>query len=320
MSDGLMFGCRLDGQGGGEPIDLSEFESESSGHTVWAHLDWQDDAAKNWIRRQSWLNPMAADALLDVGTRPRVVEFPDGLLVNLRGVNLNEGAQADDMVSMRIWIGTDRIISTRRRRLLTPRELYEETIAGNGITDTNDFIKRMLERLNEKIGPIIDGIADDIDVAEDRFAVDISAYRGEFGQLRRRTAALRRYLGPQRDCLEKLSRLAHPVINDSTRDCAREAADEVTRYLEDLDLAREQSMVAQEELLNRMAQQQNDRVYILSLVAALFLPLSFLTGVFGMNVGGLPGLENPDAFLWLSGMMLVLAAGILLGFRLQRWL
>jgi len=67
-----------------------------------------------------------------------------------------------------------------------------------------------------------------------------------------------------------------------------EEGDRITRYLEDLDLVRERAMVAQEEILGRMAQQQNARMYVLSIVAAIFLPLSFLTGLFGMNVAGLP--------------------------------
>jgi zinc transporter len=61
-------------------------------------------------------------------------------------------------------------------------------------------------------------------------------------------------------------------------------------------------------------------MYVLSVVAALFLPLTFVTGLLGMNVGGLPGLESPNGFLISVIVMVVAAAGLLLFFRWKRWL
>ena len=320
MAHGLMFACSLDGAGGARDIDLDEFVAQSGAATAWAHLDWQDAAARDWMSQQTWLNPSVRESLLEEDTRPRVVEYEDGLLINLRGVNMNEGADAEDMISIRVWLDAHRILSTRRRRMLTPREIYESFKVGKGPLNCGDFLQRLVGRLNEHIGPVVDQLEEDIDAAEERYVESVQGYRGEFGALRRRTARIRRYLAPQRDVLERISRLNSPVIGDADRMHIREAADEVTRLLEDLDLARERAMVAQEELTNRLTQQQNDRIYVLSLVAAVFLPLSFLTGVFGMNVAGLPGLENPAAFLLVAGVMAGLAVFILLLFRWRKWL
>jgi zinc transporter len=204
--------------------------------------------------------------------------------------------------------------------MLTPREIYETFKAGKGPLNSGDFLQRLVAKLNEHIVPVVDQLEEDIDVAEERYAQSVKGYRGEFGALRRRTARIRRYLAPQRDVLERISRLSSSVLSDADRMHIREATDDVTRLLEDLDLARERAMVAQEELTNRLTQQQNDRIYILSLVAAIFLPLSFLTGVFGMNVAGLPGIENPAAFLLVSGAMLGLAVFIVVLFRWRKWL
>lgn len=74
------------------------------------------------------------------------------------------------------------------------------------------------------------------------------------------------------------------------------------------------------ELQNGIAEQQNSRTCLLTIIATVFLPLSFLTGVFGTNVAGLPGLENPEAFHLLSPGMLVLAI-ILIGYMwFKKWL
>jgi len=120
--------------------------------------------------------------------------------------------------------------------------------------------------------------------------------------------------------LDRMNR-RHPAVlaEDDALDLLREA-DRVTRYLEDLDLARERIVVLQEELSGQIAQQQNSRMYVLSVVAAVFLPLTFVTGLLGMNVGGLPGLENPMGCAVSIVIMIAAAVVLLLFFRWKRWL
>jgi zinc transporter len=100
----------------------------------------------------------------------------------------------------------------------------------------------------------------------------------------------------------------------------RDEADRITRYLEDLDLARERTMVLREEFLGQLAQEQNSRMYVLSVVAAIFLPLTFVTGLLGMNVGGLPGLESPRGFAGSLVIMVLAAVGLVVFFRSKKWL
>ena len=76
----------------------------------------------------------------------------------------------------------------------------------------------------------------------------------------------------------------------------------------------------QEELLSQLAQQQNTRMYVLSVVAAVFLPLTFVTGLLGMNVGGLPGVDNPSGFLFSLVVMIISGAALLAFFRWKKWL
>ena len=92
------------------------------------------------------------------------------------------------------------------------------------------------------------------------------------------------------------------------------------RYLEDLDLARERTMVLREEFLGQLAQEQNSRMYVLSVVAAIFLPLTFVTGLLGMNVGGLPGLDSPSGFIASVVVMIVAAVALVVLFRWKKWL
>ena len=100
----------------------------------------------------------------------------------------------------------------------------------------------------------------------------------------------------------------------------REQLNRLTLGLEDLDLVRERALVAQEEFLGMLAHEQNSRMLVLSIVAAIFLPLPFLTGLMGMNVAGLPGTVSPWSF-WIVVLLMLAAAGVIMMiFRIRKWL
>lgn len=99
----------------------------------------------------------------------------------------------------------------------------------------------------------------------------------------------------------------------------REASDKITRLVEDLDAAKDRAAVAYEELSSRVAEQMNQRMYLLSLVAGLFLPLGFLTGLLGVNVGGIPLADNPWGFVGVVLFLLALVLVQVLVFRRRHW-
>ena len=109
-------------------------------------------------------------------------------------------------------------------------------------------------------------------------------------------------------------------LDDSGLLRLREVGDRLVRHIEDLDAVRERAAVVQEELLSRMSEQMNSRMYVLSVVAAIFLPLGFLTGLLGINVGGIPGADYPLAFLMFIGMLVVVVILQFLVFRWRNWL
>ena len=173
-----------------------------------------------------------------------------------------------------------------------------------------------------RIADRIHDAVDEIDEALIAFEEDISLNkqdRQSLADLRRQAATIRRFLAPQRDALDTLFRFSGFLEQDQAF-FLREQTDRIARYVEDLDLARERAVVLQDELRNRIADQQGMRMYVLSMVTAIFLPLSFLTGVFGMNVAGLPGTESPDAFTLLMSAMGGLAVVMLIAMLWKRWL
>jgi zinc transporter len=323
MNDyGLVAAYCLDGQGGGEQLDWQAVQHwQPADGLLWVHLQRDTTEAKQWLYEQSGLDVLVADALLAEETRPRCENMNAGVLLLLRGVNHNPGANPEDMVSIRLWVEEHRIISLRLRPLLSITDLREKIQQREGPRNSGEFIVQLADRLLARMGTVITDVDDEVDrIQEQILEAESHQLRTELSQLRRQIIALRRYLAPQRDSIARLATLRSPWLDEHRAMEIREQADRVTRYVEDLDAARERAAVTQEELTNRLAEQMNSRMYVMSVAAGIFLPLGFLTGLLGINVGGIPLADNPWGFFEVSGILIVIAALQLLFFRWRRWL
>lgn len=312
----------LDGAGGGRKMSSSDVNKWTPADGVlWLDCDLTEPAAQDWVEDASGTSRTIVDILLAGETRPRLVAENGGLAIILRGINMNPGAVPDDMVSVRIWLENSRIITSHRRMLLTISDLRESLESGNGPKSVGEFLATVIGSLSERIGTAVENVENLIvSVEEDVATGDTGALRASLSVVRRQAAAIRRYLAPQRDALDRLVRSDTNLLTDAELRLLREEGDALTRHLEDLDLAREQALVAQEELMNRFAQEQNSRMYLLSVVAAIFLPLTFITGLFGMNVAGLPGTEDPNGFVYSAFIMVACGIALAVYFRWKKWI
>lgn len=274
----------------------------------------------DWLANKSGVEADIFEALTAAETRPRSFINQQGLFLVLRGVNTNPGQDAEDMVSIRVWLERNRIITTRRRRLLSVKDLDEELARGVGPKTPAEFLTSLIDRMADRIGNFVDQIENRLGDIEDSLSgANGRAHRQRLGILRRQIAAVRRFLAPQRDALDRLYRQPGDLLVSQDVVNLREEIDRVARYLEDLDLARERSVMLQEELVAQLAQEQNTRMYVLSVVAGIFLPLTFVTGLLGMNVGGLPGIDSASGFNYAVAFMLVTGIILLLVFKWKKW-
>lgn len=316
----LLWKFVLDGKGGVLDTE-TETADEQQFQLRWVHIQSDADGAPE-LMASLGLAPDIVDALTANETRPRTVGTSEGTMMYLRGINKNPSADPDDMVSLRLWLTPDLVVTARRkdRKLLSVLDVKNALELGTGPDNAGALVCALVEKIADRINETVDDIDDTLTRLEEQINEDVgSVSRIELALMRRQSAAIRRYLAPQRAALEALNRNKN-LLTDAQAFEIREQTDRMTRYVEDLDLARERAMVLQEEMRNQIAEQQGQRMYVLSMVTAIFLPLSFLTGVFGMNVAGLPGLEYPGAFIMLSSGMLIIAILGLIAMKIKNWL
>lgn len=322
---GLVHALVLDGQGGARWLRYSELGGLELApeQSLWLHWDRSHPEAQAWLRQGSGLNEFVCDLLLEENTRPRWVPLPDAaLLLFLRGVNLNPGAEPEDMVSVRIFAQAQRVVSLRLRPLRATDELIEQLLAGKGPRTASELVLYIAQYLTERIQDLIDSLTESLDEEEDRIDDD-DHYQPEHGRLlhmRRRAAGLRRFLAPQRDIYGQLARAKLPWFVADDGDYWNELNNSLTRHLEELELSRERVALLLEAEDRSLSERMNRTMYRFGVITGIFLPMTFLTGLLGINVGGIPGASSPFGFIATCVLLLLLAAGQWWVFRRLRWL
>lgn len=321
--DGLLFACCLDGDGTAHLIGWKEIDSWKDGDpTIWIHLDRNSARVQHWLNQASGLTPPTTDALLAEETRPRVFHGKRGFITILRGVNTNPEANAEDMVAMRMWSDGNRVITIRQERLMTPRDVLSELLEfGTGPRTAGELYERLIHRITERMADAIESFQGKLDEIEDNLDLSqANVQRNRLSELRRKTAILRRYISPQKEALSTLLVEPPSWFLEESRMRLRETIDRLFRYLEEIEAARERASVIRDDIANQIAEASNKTLYVLAIISAIFLPLAFLTGLLGINIGGMPGVENDNAFWIFCGVMVILLAIELVIFKRLKWL
>lgn len=282
----------------------------------WFHFDLSDPELRPWA--QEALPAIPAAALSHADTRPRCDLYEDGVILNLRTVNLNPGLPFDLMLSIRIWVTAHTIVTVRRMPVFALQEIGRSCAEGQGPPSPGSFLVALTERLSRRVhdGVLeIDQVTDAIELAYED--TDTAPDAAELKDPRRQVIRMLRYMTPQKAALDHLLHADTPVLTRPDRAALREPVNLMALSLEVLMALRARLDALHEAAHTEVTAQMARNNYLLSLVAALFLPLGFLTGLFGVNLGGIPGSDSPAAFAILCIAMVALSA---LGLLILRWL
>lgn len=322
VTDGLIHALVLDGKGGARVLDWAGVDAwKPDDGVLWMNLDYAGERAQQWLATQSRLDTIQVDALTDSDPRPRAVAHGEGLLMIIRGINFNAGAAPEDMISVRAWFEPRRIITLRHRASSSIKQMITEVERGVGVKTPAEVAVQLVERMVDHVVERVDKLNDAVALCEEQVLADEPGdLRATLADHRRRAISLRRFLAPQREATAKLTSTSVPWLESSHRARLAEVADHLARTIEELDAARDRAAVTQEELSSRVAEAANQRLYVLSIITAVFLPLGFVCALLGVNVGGLP-LQKADWAFWALCAVFVLGVAVQLWFfRKRGWL
>ena len=288
---------------------------------VWIHLEGAEEEDRATLARQG-IPDIAANALVATETRPRCDRFDDGALINLRGpAAADECTGTDRLVSIRLWARQGKVHSVSRHPLAATATVISQMEAGR-ILDPGDLVAAFARAISKQLDPEVAELGDRLDDCESALDDTRNLYRlrTEMARIRSEAIAFRRFVAPDRDALLTLAALDFDWIAEEDRLHIREAADRFARMTEELESVRERAALLHEQLTDLRGEMMESRALVISIVAFIFLPLTFITGLLGMNVEGIPYHDSPWAFWGVVGFCVVIGAAVLAWFVRRHWL
>ena len=308
----------LVGDGPVRAVTAKEADLYSGPGFVWMHIDQGSEEDLAFLRGKD-IPDVAANALVATETRPRCDRVEDGALVNLRGPGEVETDDSDRLVSIRLWVRQGRVSSVTRRPLAATRHVAEQMEAGR-ILDPGDLVAAFARAISKQLDPQVAALGDELDDCESGFEPrEVYRLRTTIARIRSEAIAFRRFVAPDRDALQTLAHLDFDWIAEEDRLHIREAADRFARMTEELEAVRERAALLHEQLTDMRGEQMEVRSLVLSIVALIFLPLTFITGAMGMNVR-VPGQDSPHAFNIVMGICALITVGVTVYFARIHWL
>ncbi|HHF3231174.1 TPA: CorA family divalent cation transporter [Vibrio diabolicus] len=273
----------------------------------WYHCERLHPDIRGWLE-QNQVPRATVEHLLADESRPSFHPLDDeNFMLILRGVNMNGDASPEDMLSIRILYFQGALISTRKIPSRAIMEIRQALAEHKGPKSLAGLLHQIIEGLNSKIDVYLDTIEETLN----QFDVnDESTYKHMATQ--KALISIKRFIRPQqyaiRDLVESESELVALRPHQY-----RFAHNNITRINETLEFYLGEVALFQEEIKHHRDEKTNKNSYLFTLVATIFLPTSFLTGLLGINIGGMPGVESAMAFTWFCIALIVI-------FALEWWL
>ncbi len=300
------------------PEAFDWFKIKQENVLVWVHLDLT--VAEKFLQQHMLVSETIIDMLCAHETRPRVLIFDNSMLASFRAINLNTGQNPEDMTSIRMWLSEQLIITVKRRTPYSVIEIQRMLTQGQGPKCTSDFLSVLLTHITTHT----DQLLDEYDQKLDQIEQDVKNEKpiilaDRVNEICKKIIRIRRYILPQREAILAISAHKLTWLDDDDIFDLRQTLDSNIRLLEDLDAMKDRSLIIQAQIHSYEQNQINKRMYILSLVSVIFIPLGFITGLLGINVAGIPGSEHRHGFLIVCILLVIIMVVHIFIMRKIKW-
>jgi zinc transporter len=324
-AEAFIFGFEFPPHGGARKIDWETVKPTAACPTEgwrWLHFNRLANETREWLENSSGLDETVITALLQSETRPRCAPYDDGILLNLRGINHNPGAEPEDMISVRMWATHNVVVSMRSYPVKAIHEVREEVAAGLiDCATPGGLLVAIGERLIDNIEPVVEQLKEETDEFEETLLTARDRLpAAALAEFRRTILLLRRYILPQREAMVQLQREGRRLFDEDHAIHLRETGDRIIRVSEELDSIRDRAAVLQDQVAGQRQETLNRRLLALSIISAIFLPLSYVTGLLGMNLSGIPFHDQPWSFAAVSGLTIALGVLLVAVLKWRRWI
>lgn len=298
--------------------DHELLEEKKIRHPHWLHFSLVDTRARRWIDGAG-LPDEAREVLLDPAPLVHGEALSDGILVVLHDMHHDFKGDPEAIGALCIYVDQRRVITGRRHPLMSLDRLRRKLPASPDLRTSTDLLEEMLQALADSFAHLVAKLGDDVDDAEDSIlAGQLHDQGAKLGRMRRTLARLRRNVRANRAAMASVLSHLPSWCDADFRHRLHQAVERVDAVGQDIELVQERTRLLQEEIGGRLGEATNRNLFFLSIMTATLLPVTLITGIFGMNVGGLPWLDSPRGFAWVTGIMVTAVILVLLLLRRRR--
>ncbi len=322
-ADGMICAFRITPDQPPQELTIEEIRAGSRQERgfVWLHVNSSLEAGRKLVRQFPELPTDISEELLDGSDQMHFCQTDQGCLLTLRDLQYESDPHRQQVSFLRVWLEPHRVISARRHPLKGIDVIRRRIVSGHTPESGAALLIELLEALATTFTPVAARLSGDADAVEDRLLAEhIDDLHGPLGSLRRRAVQILRQIEPQQRMLARLQLRPPPWFDEDDRQRLAETIAEIGEVTAQIQSTQERAKAMQDELTAILTEQTNQNLYILSVVSVIILPMTLLSGMFGMNVGGIPGLEQPMGFWVVSGLIFLVGVAALAVLKWRRWL
>lgn len=269
------------------------------------------------------LNPLSVEDAVNTNQRPKIDEYENYIFSVFKMLYLN---QNNELVAEHI------AIVLMENTVLVFQELKDDVFDGLHERIRNKTGRIRIKGADYLFFALLDAIIDNYFVVLENINTKIELLEEEvyqqprpemaqeIQQLKKEILRIRRYIYPVKELISRLIDSEHPLITKDTKLFLRDAMDHSIEINETLQVYREMSMSLMEMYISNISNKMNEVMKVLTIMASIFIPLTFIAGVYGMNFDYMPELHLKYGYFYVWGLMILIFIGLLIYFKRKRWL
>ncbi len=270
------------------------------------------------------IHALAMEDIVDVHKRPSHVEYSNGHFISLKTFEYDKESNEVKPQSISIFLGNGFILTFQEYEDDIFRTIRDRISKGNGRLRKNgtDYLAySLIDLVVDNFYHVLDRAEETLEEIEDKISFDIdSINKGQLQATKVNLIKIRKSVVPLREALNQLIRSESELIDPKTEKYLRDVHNHTIQLVESADTLRDILSGLQDLYLAELSMKMNAIMQFLTIVTAIFVPLSFLTGLYGMNFEKIPELKYQYGYYILLAVMLFITVGMLYWFKKKKWL
>ena len=289
---------------------LTDPASRPPASFLWLHFNLSNATTEKWLREHTQSSDEFYESLHQGSRSTRIEHADNNLIAVINDVLHDFSFDASDIATLWVNVSSDIMISARRKSLKSVDHLRNAVNAGESFHSPMELLTHLLRDQADVLMSIVRNATSKVDDVEDHLLADrLSRKRANLGELRRVLVRLQRLLAPEPAALFRLLQKPPAWMAETDVHELRQSTEEFSVVLSDMASLQERIKLLQEEIAATVGEQNNRSLFVLTIVTVLALPINIMTGLFGMNVGGIPFAQNETGF-WIVIILVATITGI----------